>query len=89
MKKLLFGILWTVVIYFGTCMTVGAIVGAIAGSKPGLSQADIQYVAQAAAEKAVSENLLLIAAWAVLSSALGSVAGILPGTGDRRIAAEG
>jgi hypothetical protein len=79
MKKLLFGLLWFVVLYFLFCAGVGAVAGAAAGSQS-KNTAAAQKAGQIAGAKAVSENLGLIVGAALTLSILGCGFGILPGT---------
>jgi hypothetical protein len=80
MKRVFFAFVWFVVIYFVTCMIVGGIAGGIAGSKHPNDMATAQRAGGIAGAKAVEENRLIILLEAVLLTALGTVAGVLPGT---------
>jgi hypothetical protein len=79
-RKILYGLMWCVVLYVGGQMVVGGIAGGIAGSKyPG----DLQAAGEAgriAGEEAVAEYRPYIVFGAVSLAVLGSGAGILPGT---------
>lgn len=79
MKKLLFGLLWFVVLYFLFCAGVGAVAGAKAGSQY-TNTAAAQRAGQIAGAKAVSENLGFIVGGALTLAILGSGFGLLPGT---------
>jgi hypothetical protein len=79
MKKLLFGLLWFVVLYIAFCMGVGAVAGANAGSQY-KNTAAAQKAGQIAGAKAVTENFGLIVGGALMLSILGSGFGLLPGT---------
>ncbi|HEV2968960.1 MAG TPA: hypothetical protein VGY55_03155 [Pirellulales bacterium] len=83
MKKVLFAFLWFVVLYFVACFLIGAVAGGIAGSHHPESVAAAQQAGMIAGARAVSEYRLLIVAGAMLLSAMGSVAGVLPGTRER------
>ena len=79
MKRVLFGIMWAVVLYF-----VGSvIVGGIAGGKAGVLEKEPQRAAQigakAGAEAADSLRLVILGG-AVGLAIVGSVMRILPGT---------
>src|SRR5262249_51884337 len=79
MKKLLFGFVWFVLLYFVLCAGVGA----FAGAKVGLqykNAAAAQQASQKAGAKAVSENLGFIVGGALMLAILGSGFGLLPGT---------
>ena len=77
MKRVLFGIVWFVVIYFVACVVIGAVVGGMAGAN------DPANAAQAGAEagaRIVGQNRIWIALGAVVISTVGSFQGWLPGT---------
>lgn len=77
MKRLLFGILWAVVLYFGVCALIGAVAGGIAGAN------DPQNSAQAGSQagfNAVMACRVYVLAAAVLIGGLGAWFRILPGT---------
>ncbi len=79
MRKLVFGVVWCLVIYIAASMVIGGIAGGIAGSHA----ADAQSASQAgyrAGAKAVQENRGYMIAGAILLSAIGSGFGVLPGT---------
>jgi hypothetical protein len=86
MKKLLFGFLWFLALYFVFCMGVGAVAGANAGSKY-KNAAAAQKAGGIAGAKAVNDNFGLIVGGALMLSILGSGFGLLPGT-RCRIAAQ-
>jgi predicted nucleic acid-binding Zn ribbon protein len=79
-KKVLFGLIWWVVFYIGTCALVGGIVGGMAGSK------DPQNAA-AAGRRASEETVGRLAGYFLVGSAVVALAGagfgVLPGTGAR------
>ena len=87
MRKILFGFVWFVVLYFLGCMGVGAVAGAIAGSREPNAAAG-QIAGQRAGAKGVSGNIGFIAGGALSLSILGCGAGILPGTRRRSSSAE-
>ena len=84
MKKLLFGFVWFVVLYFVFCAGVGAIAGGIAGSQH-TNTAAAQKAGQIAGAKAVTENLGFIVGGALMLSILGCGFGLLPGTRAARL----
>ena len=79
MKRFLFGLLWAVVFYFVFCAVVGGIAGGQAGGKLKDSRAASAAGAKAGAE-ATQRWLPSILGGSVVLAAVGSVAGILPGT---------
>lgn len=81
MKRVVFGILWCVVIYFGACMITGGIAGGIAGNDDPKNA--FESGAQAGA-KAVSALRLYFFIGAVLISLVGTLLGCLPGTRPRK-----
>jgi len=87
MKKLLFGFVWFVVLYFVFCMGFGAVAGAKAGSQY-RDTAAAQRAGAIAGEKAVTENLGVIVGGALMLSILGSGFGLLPGTRAARPATQ-
>jgi hypothetical protein len=82
MRKVLFGFVWFIVLYFVGCMGVGGVAGGIAGSRE-TNRAAAQMAGGRAGGKAVTENYGLIVGGAVTLSILGSGFGILPGTRSR------
>lgn len=83
-KRLLFGLLWFVVLYLLACCITGGIAGGITGSQDP-ANATFGAGAKAGAE-AVSALRGYLLAGSVLLSALGTWAGILPGTGVKKTA---
>jgi amino acid transporter len=82
-KTILFGLLWFVVIYFVLCVIIGGVAGYSAGSHyPDSSEAGIE-AARMAGYRVGRQYGLLILVGAALLSAMGSVAGVLPGTKQR------
>jgi hypothetical protein len=82
-KTILFGVLWSVVICFVISFSIGVVVGYSAASHYlNNPEAGIE-VAKMAGYRVVRDYGLLVFAGAVLLSAFGSVAGILPGTKRR------
>jgi hypothetical protein len=81
MKRVVFGILWCVVIYFGACMITGGIAGGIAGSDD--PKDAFESGAQAGA-KAVSALRLYFLFGAVFIALVGTWLGWLPGTRQRK-----
>lgn len=77
LKRIVLGVLWCVVFYFGACMITGAVAGAIAGGS------DPNNAAEAGAQagfQAVTALRGYYAIGAVVLSGLGTWAGVLPGT---------
>ena len=81
LKRVLFGVLWCVVIYFLACILTGAVAGAIAGSR---DSANASAVGAQAGAKAVADLRGYIFAGAVGLSAIGTWAGVLPGTRSKQ-----
>ena len=79
MKKLLFGFVWFVVLYFTFCAGVGGVAGAKAGSQY-KNAAAAKEAGGIAGAQAVSENFGFIVGGALTLSILGSGFGLLPGT---------
>jgi hypothetical protein len=86
MKKVLVGFAWFLAFYFGSCMVVGAFVGAKLGAsgKYANDSAALQRAASEAGEKAARDNLGLLVGIAVTLSVGGTALGLLPGTGGPR-----
>ena len=89
MKKLLFGIVWCVVFYFGICIAAGAIVGAMAGTHYPHDPAMAAHAGQQAGIKIVNDYGVYFVAGAVVLSVLGSGFGVLPGTRQNRSSSYG
>jgi hypothetical protein len=82
-KTILFGLLWFVVISFVLCVIIGGVAGYSAGSHyPDGSEAGFE-AARMVGYQVGRQYRLLILAGAALLSAMGSVAGVLPGTKQR------
>jgi hypothetical protein len=81
LKRVLFGILWCVLIYFVACILVGAVARGIAGSR---DSANASAIGAQAGAKAVADLRGYIFAGAVGLSAIGTCAGALPGTRSKR-----
>lgn len=79
MNKVLFGIVWCVVLYFGICGIVGGVAGAKAG-RNARGSAMASQLGGIAGGKAVRENHIVIVAGAIALAIAGSATGILPGT---------
>ena len=77
MKRILFGLLWAIVFYFGACVLVGAVAGGIAGGNDPQNAAAAG--AKAGAETVAAVRLyLLLAAFALAT--FGTWLRLLPGT---------
>jgi len=76
-RRVFFGILWFIFIYFAACFIVGAIAGGIAGAD------DPEHAREAGAvagRAAVANVILWIVGGSLVIAVGGSVAGVLPGT---------
>ena len=77
LKRILFGMLWFVVLYMGACMITGAVAGAIAGSRDPANASAAGY--QAGQQVVLSlRGYFLLGALAL--SVIGTSLGVLPGT---------
>ena len=76
-KRVLFGILWFVVIYFAACTIVGAVAGGIAGFQ---DPANATALGSRVGREVVEANKFLILGGSALLSFIGTGTGILPGT---------
>jgi len=76
--RLLFAIVWCVVLYFVGCVLVGGIAGGLASARiqPG---EDAHAVGAAAGSRAVQSSRILIGLLAAAISIVGAYAGVLPG----------
>src|SRR6187402_2519115 len=90
-KKIAFGFLWFVAIWFGSLMIGGMISGSIAGGKAGAetkSPADAYKKGQEIGQKAGEEfgrkyGLVLLFGAFIIASA-GTISGVLPGTDNKK-----
>jgi hypothetical protein len=81
MKRLLFGVLWCIVLYFGACFLTGAIAGGMAGG----DDPDRAFEAGSqAGAKAVSALRIYLIVGAVVLGGVGTWVGYLPGTRPRQ-----
>jgi hypothetical protein len=80
MKRILGGLLWVIVLYFGACALVGAVAGAIAGGNDPQNAAAAG--AKAGAETVAAVRLYLLLGASALA-ALGTWLRLLPGTRRR------
>jgi hypothetical protein len=80
-KRMLFGFFWFGVIYFAACVVVGAVAGGIAGVK---DPSNASILGQRAGYEAVDAFRGLILVGSILISALGTWAGKLRGTTDKK-----
>lgn len=76
-KKILFGLLWFIVLYFFACIVIGAVAGAIAGAKDPQNAAEAGGQAGARAVEAVRVYLAL---GSLAMASVGAWKGFLPGT---------
>ena len=77
-KRIVFGFIWFVVLYLGSCTITGAIVGGMLASRTsGKISNEEAANAGAGAVLAIREYLLFGTA---LAAGLGTLAGVLPGT---------
>jgi hypothetical protein len=76
-RKILMGIVWFVVIYFGTCFLLGAAAGAVAGANDPQNASEAGRLAGA---KIVSTYILYILSGSLLAAVVGAATGFLPGT---------
>lgn len=81
MKRVLFGVLWCIVLYFGACMLTGAIAGGMAGGDDPAHAYEAGAQAGAEAVKAWRGYYLV---GAVVLAAAGTWTGWLPGTRPKR-----
>lgn len=77
MRRILFGILWAVLLYFVACTLIGAVAGAIAGAND--PQNSSEAGAQAGFNTVVACRMYVLAA-AIAIGALGAWFRFLPGT---------
>jgi hypothetical protein len=76
-KRILVGIVWFVVLYFGACVLTGAIAGGIAGGK---DPEHASVVGREAGRHAVLALRMYYLVGAAAISIVGASRGILPGT---------
>jgi hypothetical protein len=76
-RKIAFGLVWFVVIYFGTCMVLGGIAGWNAGTE---DPARAYEAGGDAAERFLEPLTGYIMLGSLLAAVLGSATGFLPGT---------
>jgi hypothetical protein len=76
-RRIIFGVVWCVVLYFGACMITGGIAGGQAGAKDPANAAAVGAVAGAKAVEALRVYFLM---GALAIATVGTAAGILPGT---------
>jgi hypothetical protein len=81
MRRVIFGIIWAIVIYFAGCIVVGAIAGAMTGAAD--PQTALETGRQAGSE-AVERLQPVISLTAATIGAVGSWMGFLPGTRARK-----
>ncbi len=76
-RRILFGVVWCVVLYFGACMVTGGVAGAMAGNR---DPANAAVVGRRAGSEAVGALRGYFVVGALLLSVGGTWAGVLPGT---------
>ncbi|HEX4147303.1 MAG TPA: hypothetical protein VHY91_27650 [Pirellulales bacterium] len=84
MRRPLFGIVWFLVLYFGSFFVIGAVAGGVAANRYRGNPAMAQASAREAAMGFVNNYHAHILAGAGVLTVLGSGAGILPGTRKTR-----
>jgi hypothetical protein len=80
LRKIIFGVIWFVVIYFGLCLVLGGIAGGIAGAN---DPAHAHEAGAIAGRAIVHDNILYILGVAVIVAVAGAIKGFLPGTRSR------
>lgn len=79
MKRIIFGLIWCVLLYFGTCMVVGGVAGFIASSGAENVE-DASAKGSGAGVAAVQTGRLWILFGSILTGTVASYLRILPGT---------
>jgi len=82
-KRIVFGFIWSVVLYVGLCMLVGGAAGFIASAKSGPG-ADPSALGSQAGSRAVLALRPYLGIAAIAMAAFGAYCGILPGTKNQR-----
>ena len=82
LKKIFFGIIWFVVIYFGICFIVGGIAGFVAGAE---NPENASQAGAAAGAAAVQKYLLFIFLGSIGAVIAGTVTEVLPGTKSKAV----
>ncbi len=83
MRKLIIGVIWFIVIWFGVIFIAGGIVGFMAGAKTANSEMGA-IAGRAAARAFMARSSGIIFIGSVLIAIVGTVAGVLPGTKTKR-----
>ena len=78
MKRIIFCIIWFIVIYFALCVLIGGVAGGIAGANDPVNASEAGAIAGATL---VARYRAYIFGVAIVASAADTLAGFLPGTG--------
>ena len=88
MKKLLMGMVWFVVLFVGIWIVLGCIIAARIPASDYASGEAYEQACREAGERLGIEYGVYTIAFAALLAAIGSIAGVLPGTGGRAVTDE-
>lgn len=81
LKKIAFGLLWFVIIYFGSAAAIGMVIGLLSTPAPGQ---DAFTAAQAATKQAMGVIAPFLLLGSAIVAAMCTAKGILPGTRSRK-----